>query len=68
MEKRQRLERRKVSMSSVREKRGQKERNGERQKVKPETRPVLLQSETPPSSPAETPENLRDQLLADETH
>ncbi|CAL8302056.1 unnamed protein product [Arctogadus glacialis] len=34
-------------MSSVREKRGQKERNGERQKVKPdpETRPVLCLSQ-----------------------
>lgn len=39
----ERLERRRVSMSSVRERRGQKERNGERQKVEPEpeTGPVL---------------------------
>lgn len=43
----ERLERRRVSMSSVRERRGQKERNGERQKVKqePETGSVLCYSQ-----------------------
>ncbi|KAK1880016.1 CBL-interacting protein kinase 28 [Dissostichus eleginoides] len=43
----ERLERRRVSMSLVRERRGQKERNGERQKVKtePETGPVLCYSQ-----------------------
>ena len=45
--KKERLERRRVSVSSVRERSGQKESNGERPKVKrePDTGPVLCYSQ-----------------------